>query len=261
MELSLGVGLTLIEGVGLGETDPADGFDWAWVSRRRAAIRSTVDCRPTALRSETLGVGFERKGIADSPVPMDGLERLIEGLGWLRLTDGLWLGATALGWLGTRFCGPMLGEADLGTDGLGAGGADGPVGATRFMVGGLEGACGAACMRGDACTLGAWLCPADREAPPLSRPRIWLIACGAVASSRIPAVKPTAERRRPIPPLRGPPARERIFSLRANIKVLLSPRRQYHQRASTPHPANRRHSARPTGSCRMKPSIRYETRL
>lgn len=155
MELSLGVGLTLLEGVGLDETDPADGFDWAWVSRRRVAIRSAIDCRPTALCSETLGVGFERKDLADSPAPMDGLERLIEGLGWLRLTDGLWLGATALGWLGTRFCRPMLGEADLGTDGLGADGMDGPLGVTRYMVEGLEGACGAACMRGDACTLGA----------------------------------------------------------------------------------------------------------
>lgn len=94
-ELSLGVGLTLLEGLVLGETASADGFDCAWVSRRRVAIRSAIDCRPVALRSETLGVGLERKDRVDSPAPpdgraglelMDGLERSTDGL---RLTEGL----------------------------------------------------------------------------------------------------------------------------------------------------------------------------
>lgn len=130
-ELSLGVGLTFLDVLGLDGTAPAEGFDWAWVSRRRAAMRSAIDCRPVALRSETLGVGLERKDRADSPAPtdglagpelMDGLERLNDWLGWLRFTEGLWLGATVLGRSDMRLCGLTLGAADLGTDWL----VDGP---------------------------------------------------------------------------------------------------------------------------------------
>ncbi len=90
LELSLGVGLTFLDVLGLAVGASVDGLDCAWVSRRRAAIRSAVDCRPVVLRSETLGVDLERKDLADSLAPtdglaglelMDGLERLNEGFG------------------------------------------------------------------------------------------------------------------------------------------------------------------------------------
>lgn len=51
--------------------EPADGWlDCDCVSRRRAAMRSTTDCRPLVLRSEMLGELLSAIGLGDAPAPI-----------------------------------------------------------------------------------------------------------------------------------------------------------------------------------------------
>jgi len=70
VELSLGVGLMVLDGLGAG-VEPVDGWlDRDWVSRRRAAMRSAIDCRPVVLRSETLGDALSAIGLGDAPAPI-----------------------------------------------------------------------------------------------------------------------------------------------------------------------------------------------
>lgn len=70
VELSLGVGLTLLDGFGAG-VEPVDGWlGRDGVSRRRVAMRSAMDCRPVVLRSETLGDALSAIGLGDAPAPI-----------------------------------------------------------------------------------------------------------------------------------------------------------------------------------------------
>jgi hypothetical protein len=63
-------------------------------------MRSTIDCPPVELRSETLGDGLERNDGVGRLELTDGLDRSTDGLGRLKDVFGR-LGLTeVLGWLG-----------------------------------------------------------------------------------------------------------------------------------------------------------------
>jgi hypothetical protein len=85
VELSLGEGLTLLEGLGEGVESTDGWLDRDWISRRRLAMRSTMDCPPVELRSDTMGEGLERYDVVGRLGLTDGLDRSTEGL-W-RLID------------------------------------------------------------------------------------------------------------------------------------------------------------------------------
>jgi len=70
VELSLGVGVTLLDGLGAGVELAAGGLDRDCISRRRAAMRSTMDCRPLVLRSEILGDALSAIGLGGVPAPI-----------------------------------------------------------------------------------------------------------------------------------------------------------------------------------------------
>jgi hypothetical protein len=140
VELSLGVGLTLLDELGA-VVAPADGrLDRDWMSRRRAAIRSTMDCRALEFRSEILGNALSAIGLGDAPAPIrlpmllvaSGLTLLREG-GSTRSLDGLLL------W---EPIGPpkerLFREGVELDSGARTDGRDGVVVNDRFWLGGLE---------------------------------------------------------------------------------------------------------------------------
>lgn len=162
---------------------------------------------------------------------MDGLDRLIDGLGGLKDVFGrLGLGATDLDRLDMRLCRP-LGALGLGADctigdglrlicGLGLELNDrDPIDPPGFIAGGREGICG------EACGLGAGLLTLGREAATLLRPRDWPQACGP-ADGIIPTTTATInEPQTRFLAFQGPAVREWSLSRTANIEILLSPRR------------------------------------
>ncbi len=177
----------------------------------------------------------------------DGVDRLNEGFDRLEFTDGVRLGVADLNRLDIWLCRPLLerGTDGVATDGLrltcglGCGLNDlaGTDPLPRFITEGRDGICGV--LAGIFLTLDC-----EAAASELLRPRDWPKACGP-ANNAIPTTKATAD----TPPARlrapaSPAVREWFLSFRANIVILLSPRR--HRRTSTPRPADRRHSTRST---------------
>jgi len=85
-----------------GGVAPDDRLDRDWISRRRVAMRSTVDCPLVEPGEETLGEVLDRNDVGGRVGLTDGLDRSTEGAG--RLNDGAGrLGAMeVLGLLGLR---------------------------------------------------------------------------------------------------------------------------------------------------------------
>lgn len=78
--LSVGVGFTPGDGLADGG-DPADeGLDRDWISRRREAIRSTVDCPLIELCAEASGEGLDRNEVGGRLGLTEGLDRSTEGV-------------------------------------------------------------------------------------------------------------------------------------------------------------------------------------
>lgn len=69
-ELRFGVGLTFLDEPGSGVEFVDGRLERDWISRRRAAMRSTRDCRPVVFRPETPDDPLLAIGLDEVPGPM-----------------------------------------------------------------------------------------------------------------------------------------------------------------------------------------------
>lgn len=109
------------EGPGPVEVLVEGWLDRDWMSRRRLAMRSAIDCPPLELGFDTLGEGSERKVVPERFEPTEGLDRSTDGLGLERKVVFDRLGLTeGLGRLGlTDGADRSTGELGRLNDGLG----------------------------------------------------------------------------------------------------------------------------------------------